>query len=68
MVKLLYTDRDETFYVKLVSHVVLTVVSDHVCIVAAKPFKEKYLSIILEAVDMRVGWHILKDRLFLTCK
>ena len=40
MVKLLYTERDETFYMKLVAHIVFTVVSDHVCIVAAMPLKD----------------------------
>ena len=41
MVKLLYTERDETFYMKLVAHIVLTVVSDHVCIVTAMPVKDE---------------------------
>ena len=40
MVKLLYTERDETFYMKLVAHIVFTVVSDRVCIVAAMPLKD----------------------------
>ena len=54
MVKLLYTERDETFYMKLVAHIVFTVVSDRVCIVAAMPLKMEYLRIIVEAGYM--GW------------